>query len=447
MAREINFDGLVGPTHHYGGLAYGNVASMEHGREVSHPKHAALQGLKKMKRVMDMGIPQAVLPPQPRPHLPTLRDAGFTGSVGDILSNALDENPELLSTACSASAMWAANAATVSPSPDTKDDRLHITPANLISQDHRALEPSFTHKFLKAIFSNEDFFRVHEPLPDQPHLVDEGAANHMRIAPSHGEPGVEIFVYGREDEDEQPTDQYPARQIRGASRAVAEQHGLNSDRTLFLRQNPDAIDAGVFHNDVSAVSNENLLFYHARAYQKPAVLREFLTDHFGDRWFDLSVSQNTVPLETSVETYLFNSQIVSRANGTMTFIATEGCRENPDVHDYLENELLPGDHPITSIKYVDVRQSMKNGGGPACLRLRVVVTEEEYRLTPNHVLLTPGRFRELVEWVKIHYRETLRFEDLGDGTIYHESRDALADLWDRLRLETVIPFRAYWPET
>ena len=28
MAYEVNFDGLVGPTHNYAGLSYGNVASL-----------------------------------------------------------------------------------------------------------------------------------------------------------------------------------------------------------------------------------------------------------------------------------------------------------------------------------------------------------------------------------------------------------------------------------
>ncbi|MDX2347040.1 MAG: N-succinylarginine dihydrolase, partial [Legionella sp.] len=27
---ELNLDGLVGPTHHYAGLAYGNTASLAH---------------------------------------------------------------------------------------------------------------------------------------------------------------------------------------------------------------------------------------------------------------------------------------------------------------------------------------------------------------------------------------------------------------------------------
>jgi len=88
-AYEVNFDGIVGPTHNYSGLSYGNVASMEHEKLISNPKEAALQGLQKMKFLMDLGLKQAVLPPQERPDIHTLRSLGFTGSDKDILEQAL----------------------------------------------------------------------------------------------------------------------------------------------------------------------------------------------------------------------------------------------------------------------------------------------------------------------------------------------------------------------
>src|SRR4051794_41421658 len=84
-ALEVNFDGIVGPTHNYAGLSFGNVASQAHGGSVSHPREAALQGLAKMKFLHDLGVRQAVLPPQPRPDLGTLRRLGFGGSDADLL--------------------------------------------------------------------------------------------------------------------------------------------------------------------------------------------------------------------------------------------------------------------------------------------------------------------------------------------------------------------------
>src|SRR5215475_8689569 len=111
-AREINFDGLVGPTHHYAGLSSGNLASEGHAGEVSNPRAAALQGLEKMRFVAGLGVGQAILPPQPRPDIGLLRRLGFEGTDGAVLARARRSAPELLSAASSASAMWVANAAT-----------------------------------------------------------------------------------------------------------------------------------------------------------------------------------------------------------------------------------------------------------------------------------------------------------------------------------------------
>jgi len=82
----------------------------------------------------------------------------------------------------------------------------------------------------------------------------------MRLAPSHGEPGVEVFVYGVS------AGPFPARQHVEASRAVARLHGLDAERTIFVQQSDQAIAAGAFHNDVVAVANERVLFAHEQAF-------------------------------------------------------------------------------------------------------------------------------------------------------------------------------------
>src|SRR5690349_2574420 len=128
--RELQFDGLVGPTHHYAGLSPGNLASQAHAGEASNPRAAALEGLTKMRRVRELGIVQAVLPPQPRPSVALLRRLGFTGTDVAVLSRALAEAPDLLHAASSASSMWAANAATVVPASDSADGKTHFVPAN-----------------------------------------------------------------------------------------------------------------------------------------------------------------------------------------------------------------------------------------------------------------------------------------------------------------------------
>src|SRR5687767_14811340 len=156
-AFEVNFDGLVGLTHNYSGLSFGNVASASSMSDVSNPREAALQGLEKMEFMMALGLKQGVLPPHQRPDLTLLRRAGFHGTDKAVLEKLVKARGdpsarELLSAASSASAMWTANAAMVAPSSDTADRRVHFTPANLISKIHRSIEAETTTRILRRIF-------------------------------------------------------------------------------------------------------------------------------------------------------------------------------------------------------------------------------------------------------------------------------------------------------
>ena len=265
---EVNFDGLVGPTHNYAGLSYGNVASLNNASAESSPKQAAKQGLKKMKALADLGMIQGVLAPQARPDVDALRRLGFSGSDANVLQQAAKQAPAIFQACCSASSMWTANAATVSPSADTADGTVHFTPANLTNKYHRSLEPQVTGNILKATFANPNHFSHHTHLPDNEHFGDEGAANHTRLCREYGEKGVELFVYGRYafDKSKPAPVKFPARQTLEASQAVARLHGLSDENVVFIQQNPDLIDQGVFHNDVISVGNQNVLFYHEQAF-------------------------------------------------------------------------------------------------------------------------------------------------------------------------------------
>src|SRR5687768_12979450 len=112
VIREINFDGIVGPSHNYSGLSLGNLAATRHAGEVSQPRAAALQGIDKMRASIQLGLVQGIFVPQPRPARHWLAELGtaIEGAEHHLAANAM-----------SASAMWAANAATVSPAPDTAD--------------------------------------------------------------------------------------------------------------------------------------------------------------------------------------------------------------------------------------------------------------------------------------------------------------------------------------
>lgn len=443
-AYEINFDGLVGPTHNYAGLSQGNLASQRSKHDVSNPRAAALEGLAKMKVLADLGVRQAVLPPHERPDVGALRRMGFSGSDADVLWKARRADPVLLATCCSASAMWAANAATVSPSSDCADGRVHFTPANLVSQPHRSLEPPTTAAALRAIFSNAEHFAHHPPLPCATAFGDEGAANDVRLAPSHEQAGVELFVYGRSalDSNVPAPARFPARQTREASQAVARLHALAPERLALAQQNPAAIDRGVFHNDVVCVGNENVLLYHEEAFAEgDRVVAELATKlaAAGAELVAIKVPASALSLEDAVKTYLFNSQIVTLPDGSMSLIAPAECVEHAGVRAVIDEWVLGG--RIRSVNYVSVRQSMSNGGGPACLRLRVVLTEQEMAAMHPGALFEDALYAALTEWVKRHYRERLSADDLAAPALLEEGRAALDELTGLLGLPGIYAFQ------
>jgi succinylarginine dihydrolase len=429
-AREVNFDALVGPSHNYAGLAYGNVASQRSKDAVSNPRQAALEGLAKMKFLADLGIAQGVLPPQLRPDLATLRSLGFGGSDGQVLETVWREDPALLAAVSSSSAMWAANAATVSPSADCADGRLHVSPANLISQVHRSIEARTTAAILRAILPDAVH---HPPLPCQVRWADEGAANHTRLCADFGSAGVEVFVYGRPGDSASAIAPkvFPARQTADACRAIARRHGLDLARTVFAQQNPAAIDAGVFHNDVAAVGNQNVLLCHGQAYLDQARVIEEIRAKFTAMsavpLHVLEVPAEELSLAEAVETYLFNSQIVTFSDGTMRLIAPAECQHHPRASAVI-GRLLDAGTPLRTVDFVSVRQSMRNGGGPACLRLRVVLTDAERAGAHRGGFLDEGLYVRLVAWVIRHYREELRASDLADVKLLDEGRAALDEL-------------------
>lgn len=400
---EINFDGIIGPSHNYSGLSLGNVASTTNRGLVSHPRDAALQGIAKMRHNLGLGLAQGVLLPHPRPHRAWLEELG-TGVEA--------VPPSLRPAAFSASAMWAANAATVSPAPDCADGRTHLTVANLRTMAHRSHEWPNTLRQLRLAFADETRFAVHAPVPST--FGDEGAANHMRLAPAHGEPGVEIFVHGRRGGD------FPARQHVEAGRAIARFHGLDPERTLFVCQAEEAIAAGAFHNDVVAVANGHVLFAHEKAFEdRPAFyaeLRRLLPEVE-----ILEVPDDAVSLSDAIKSYLFNAQLVTLPDGGgMALILPEEARETPNVWAWLE-EMAAGNGPIRRLLVVDVRQSMANGGGPACLRLRVVA--DPATVDPRF-LVDEARLDRIASVIEACWPESIAPDDLLDPALWEKMESA-----------------------
>jgi succinylarginine dihydrolase len=419
--REINFDGLVGPSHNYAGLSFGNVASAANAGAVSAPRAAALQGLAKMRRLIELGLPQGILFPHNRPNADWLRRLGFTGTDREVCAAAYAADPALFRNAFSASAMWTANAATISPAPDTADGRCHLTVANLSTMLHRAMEPEQTLRQLQIAFADGRHFSVHGPLPSA--LGDEGAANFMRLASRHAGRGLEIFVYG-----EQRGSGFPARQHRAASQAVARRHNLSTSDRIFIRQSDTAIASGAFHNDVVAVANENVLFTHEQAFED----RETAYAAIRARVYELVIVEAPaarISLSAAVRTYLFNCQLVTVPDDGMCLIIPAECRDIPEVWTWL-GEVVESPSPITRLEVVDIRESMRNGGGPACLRLRVAVDDEALAAIDPRFLLDHAKCAKIEKIVATHWPEQIAPSDLGDPELWEacwRARRALLD--------------------
>jgi succinylarginine dihydrolase len=414
---EINFDGIIGPSHNYSGLSLGNIASATNKGLVSHPRAAALQGLAKMRHNLRLGLPQGILLPHRRP------DRAWLEALGTMV----EEVPASLRPAAfSASAMWAANAATVSPAPDTADGRCHLTVANLRTMAHRSHEWPETLAQLRLALADESAFAVHPPVPAT--FGDEGGANHMRLSAGHAEPGVEVFVYGRRGGD------FPVRQHEEASRAVARLHGLDPKRTLFVCQSEAAVAAGAFHNDVVAVANENVLFCHEEAFEDRPTFHADLKRLLPEVEI-VEVPASAVSLEDAIRSYLFNAQLVTLPEGAgMGLILPEEARETPSVWQWLE-EMVAGGGPIRRLFVVDVRQSMANGGGPACLRLRVVA--DPAAIDPRF-LLDEAKLDRMAAVIEAHWPESIAPEDLLDPALWAKLEAARAALLQAIGAEELL---------
>lgn len=478
--KEYHFDGLVGPTHNYADLFItDNLAATANRQTTSNPRAAALEGLEKIKFLMDIGVPQAVLPPHARPDLTFLKQMGFSGTAEKILRNAHKISNTLLATCYASSSMWAANSATVSPSADTRDGKVHFTPANLNSNLHRSLEAKQTSILLKKIFANRRFFAHHPPVFSHPTLSDEGAANHMRFCANYGSPGIEVFVYGRKGFSNDRMSAFYPRQTKEACALIAFHHQLSSQRTFIIKQNSKAIAAGAFHNDVMCSADRNLIFYYALAFANESYIIQKIKKALDPLpLLKIKVQENEISLKEVVTSYLFNSQLLPLQDPTQVLgkrglqnrdkhlsphlkhalkssnmcfgteynnrewmlLAPAECQRIAAVKDYLQ-QLTSKEGPIKKVHFISIQQSMLYGGGPACLRLRVVLTAEEAKHIHQGIRLTPTLYQRLKKWIYKHYRDRLEPNDLLDPLLVKESQTALDELTNILKLKNIYPFQ------
>ncbi len=427
---EAQVDRIVGPTHHFGGLGVGNVASQHSEGHLSNPAAAAIQGLDKIRMVASVGVPQFVLPPHPRPDFRFLRSLGFTGTDADVLKRSADESPRLLSAAMSCSAMWTANAATVSAAVDNAGGKLTLSVANLVGSVHRAIEPQQTLADLRRCFPKA---RVVPAIAGGAALRDEGAANHMRLGSQENRPGLHVFVYG--DRQPEPNVYWP-RQTLECCRAIARIHRLPPENTFYLKQNPAAIDAGAFHNDVVATSHHDMLIFHERAFldaeETLVSIRRRYRMLYNRKLKTIAVTENELSLQRAIATYLFNSQIVDSPDpGSPVIICPTQVEDDEDAESVLMRWKKQG--IVGRYQFAELGQSMSGGGGPACLRLRVPVTERELSDTSTQSRWSQRRHDQLRQLIEKQYPDSLTLSDLANSDFVQQTQHASRLIHDRLR--------------
>jgi succinylarginine dihydrolase len=429
--QELNLDGLVGPTHNYSGLARGNLASTQHQGLQSNPRGAALEGIQKIRVLQGFGLLQGILPPHPRPNLPLLHSLGFGGSLNSLLDTAARQAPAMLAASYSASAMWTANAATVCAASDSVDGRTHFTPANLVHSLHRHHEVTETTRVLRQLFHDEAHFIVHDPLPAVGSLSDEGAANHTRLHTTKS--SVHLFAWGKSNEVARGPVRFPARQSLEASRAVARLHQLTHE-PLFWQQHPEGIDAGAFHTDVLAVGNESVLLLHEDAFTNMADLLAQLQVRLGPEFQSCVATSNELPVRDAVRGYAFNSQLVTLPSGKMRIVAPQEAAEIETCRRYLERVMVEVP-AVEDVTYVPVRQSMSNGGGPACLRLRVPLNVAQLPCVAPQAFVSEDLLSTLETFIRGRYRDRVTPADLRDPEFAQESLESYVQLMSILGIE------------
>ena len=437
---EINFDGLIGPTHNYSGLSEGNNASKKNFFSPSNPKNAALQGIKKAETLISSGLKQGFFLPHERPFIPGLKKLGFNGTDEEILSSAFSYSKVLLNNFSSASSMWAANAATISPSADTQDKKVHLTPANLNTMFHRSIETEFTFEQCKIIFPKK-YFEIHNPAISISNLGDEGAANHLRISSSHLEKGFEIFVYGESGFETEKT--LVKRQALELSRSIAFNHKLDMDNTFFLQQNHQAIEAGSFHNDIVSLSNENVFIAHEKAFQNKDDLNKILNilESRINNFQYIEIANSEIPLNDIINSYLLNSQLITNGDNEMQLILPEEVKSYENCMSWLDKLKQISD--VKRFNFVDIRQSMMNGGGPACLRLKVILNDEELESLNQNFLMNNEKLESIKLLIEREYRDELYPDDLKDPNLLDESRRVLDELTQIFETGSIYEFQKY----
>ena len=125
----------------------------------------------------------------------------------------------------------------------------------------------------------------------------------------------------------------------------------------------------------------------------------------------------------------------------MILIAPTEAQQHPTIAALINEWITDADNPIQHVYYVDLKQSMRNGGGPACLRLRVPLQQHELAAIHPGILINEATLNTLDLWVDQHYRNRLAEDDLNDPSLHYECFSALDDLTSRFGFGSIYPFQ------
>ena len=361
-----------------------------------------------------------------------------TNNVTESIQSIYDKGPKYLSTISSSSFMWMANSATVSPSVDHKDNKLHITPSNLALTPHRSLEINQTQFLFSELFNNTDQFRVHLPSPN--YFRDEGAANHIRFAPSLESKGLHLMVYSCESEqiEKDVTDSFPGRQTKEASKFIIQQQGVSDSQVVFAKQNSDSVQQGIFHNDVISSGHLDLFITHELAFEDTnLVINDLQSKYYALHKENLNVvviKESMLSIKECVLTYFFNMQIISPNSNDMELILPMECLGNQRIQTVL-TYIQEKEERIKDIHYVQLNESMKNGGGPACLRLRLQLTMPQWTVIPSKFKFNDKLYKDLIEIIQTNYPESFEIENQIETEFIQRLRNTYNLLYQAFGLE------------
>ena len=360
------------------GHSHGNLASMASKGIQSNPKKAALEWLNKVTSVANLGAVQLILPPQPRP----------------LVKHQNNCNWQQLTSAF----IWMANAGHFIPSSDTYHSRHQFIPANMNQTRHRRHEHYFNRFWIKKLLN-------HTPTTIQSKLNndDEGAANAIRLWGKNA--ALNLFIYGHKSTT------FPSRQSKDSINELIHKAGIKN--AIQLEQTKEAIDHGVFHNDVISFGFHNQLICHEHAF----IDQEHQLKSISDRYFKLNrsmlniteVSTKDLSLQDCIDSYLFNSQVIIKKNKTILLCPIDVKKNKSSliiVNSWLKKGLF------NEIKFSNIQSSLMNGGGPACLRLCIYLDPNELNAIPKQFYLTNELISKLNKIINQIYPETIRLQDI-----------------------------------